>query len=236
MSASRSRWCWPPIRMSPSRRVQPDRGRIRGTARGLRRGRGDDARRHRPRRAEARRHVSRPQASRRPHAAPTSRSTIICAAATSTRRSPRADHVFEHTFRTQQVLHLPLEPFVSLAEPGDDAADHPHRLADAVVRAHRDRAPARLAGEPRAREGAASRRRLRRQGLHQARGAGRGAGADRAPAGEDRADDGGAVLHDHQAPDDVPHQERRRQGRPRRRARTARCAGTAAPMPTSARA
>src|SRR5213083_2677368 len=28
-----------------------------------------------------------------------------------------ADHVFEHTFRTQQVLHLPLEPFVSVAEP-----------------------------------------------------------------------------------------------------------------------
>jgi CO/xanthine dehydrogenase Mo-binding subunit len=27
-----------------------------------------------------------------------------------------ADHVFEHTFRTQQVLHLPLEPFVTLAE------------------------------------------------------------------------------------------------------------------------
>ena len=31
-----------------------------------------------------------------------------------------ADQVFEHTFRTQAVLHLPLEPFVSLAEPGDD--------------------------------------------------------------------------------------------------------------------
>ena len=30
-----------------------------------------------------------------------------------------ADHVFEHTFRTQAVLHLPLEAFVSLAEPGD---------------------------------------------------------------------------------------------------------------------
>jgi CO/xanthine dehydrogenase Mo-binding subunit len=29
-----------------------------------------------------------------------------------------ADRVFEHTFRTQAVLHLPLEPFVSLAEPG----------------------------------------------------------------------------------------------------------------------
>jgi CO/xanthine dehydrogenase Mo-binding subunit len=30
-----------------------------------------------------------------------------------------ADHVFEHTFRTQQVLHVPLEPFVSAADPGD---------------------------------------------------------------------------------------------------------------------
>ena len=29
-----------------------------------------------------------------------------------------ADHVFEHTFRTQQVLHLPLEPFATLAVPG----------------------------------------------------------------------------------------------------------------------
>jgi CO/xanthine dehydrogenase Mo-binding subunit len=30
-----------------------------------------------------------------------------------------ADHVFEHTFTTQQVLHVPLEPPVSVAEPGD---------------------------------------------------------------------------------------------------------------------
>jgi CO/xanthine dehydrogenase Mo-binding subunit len=30
-----------------------------------------------------------------------------------------ADQVFEHTFRTQQVLHVPLEPFVSAADPGD---------------------------------------------------------------------------------------------------------------------
>jgi CO/xanthine dehydrogenase Mo-binding subunit len=29
----------------------------------------------------------------------------------------QADHVFEHTFRTQQVLHLPLEPYVSIGEP-----------------------------------------------------------------------------------------------------------------------
>lgn len=27
-----------------------------------------------------------------------------------------ADHVFEHTFRSQQVLHLPLEPYVTVAE------------------------------------------------------------------------------------------------------------------------
>jgi CO/xanthine dehydrogenase Mo-binding subunit len=31
----------------------------------------------------------------------------------------KADRVFEHSFRTQQVLHVPLEPFVSAAEPGD---------------------------------------------------------------------------------------------------------------------
>jgi CO/xanthine dehydrogenase Mo-binding subunit len=30
-----------------------------------------------------------------------------------------ADHVFEHTFRTQQVLHLPLEPYVSIGELTD---------------------------------------------------------------------------------------------------------------------
>jgi CO/xanthine dehydrogenase Mo-binding subunit len=28
-----------------------------------------------------------------------------------------ADHVFEHTFRTQQVLHPPLEPFVTVVDP-----------------------------------------------------------------------------------------------------------------------
>jgi CO/xanthine dehydrogenase Mo-binding subunit len=30
-----------------------------------------------------------------------------------------ADHVFEHTFKTQQVMHTPLEPMVSAAEPGN---------------------------------------------------------------------------------------------------------------------
>lgn len=28
----------------------------------------------------------------------------------------RADHVFEHTFRSQQVMHIPMEPFVSVAD------------------------------------------------------------------------------------------------------------------------
>ncbi len=31
-----------------------------------------------------------------------------------------ADYVFEHTFRTQQVLHLPLEAFATVAVPGGD--------------------------------------------------------------------------------------------------------------------
>ena len=33
----------------------------------------------------------------------------------------QAEHVFEHTFRTQQVLHVPLEPFVTVVEPGDNS-------------------------------------------------------------------------------------------------------------------
>ena len=32
-----------------------------------------------------------------------------------------ADHVFEHEFHTQQVMHTPLEPMVSIAEPGENA-------------------------------------------------------------------------------------------------------------------
>jgi CO/xanthine dehydrogenase Mo-binding subunit len=30
-----------------------------------------------------------------------------------------ADHVFEHTFRSQQVMHTPMEPFVSIADAAD---------------------------------------------------------------------------------------------------------------------
>jgi CO/xanthine dehydrogenase Mo-binding subunit len=32
---------------------------------------------------------------------------------------PSADRVIEHTFKTQQCLHLPFEPHVAIAEPGD---------------------------------------------------------------------------------------------------------------------
>jgi len=32
-----------------------------------------------------------------------------------------AAHVFEHTFTTQQCLHVPFEPFVAIAEPADNA-------------------------------------------------------------------------------------------------------------------
>ncbi len=88
-----------------------------------------------------------------------------------------------------------------------------HGVAIAVIRAHRDRAPARLAGKPRAGEGALSRGRLRRQALHQAGSAGRGHVTARAATGQMVADDGRAVLHDHQASDDVQDQERGRQRR-----------------------
>jgi CO/xanthine dehydrogenase Mo-binding subunit len=34
----------------------------------------------------------------------------------------KADHVFEHTLRTQQVMHTPMEPFVTVADVGDGRA------------------------------------------------------------------------------------------------------------------
>jgi CO/xanthine dehydrogenase Mo-binding subunit len=70
-----------------------------------------------------------------------------------------AAQVFEHTFKTQKVLHLAFEPHASI-------------------------------GESRAREGALSRRRLRRQALHQAGSAGGGALDAGAAAGQGRTDDG----------------------------------------------
>ena len=235
-SASRSRWCWPPIRMSPrqaaqlieaeyeelpavfdeveamtSKAIVHDVLKPAGTFPDLKHLQGQDA-------------------------TPTSRSTFICGAATSRRRvrggRPR---VRAHASAPSRCCTCRSSRSCRSAEPTDDRPHHPHRLAVAVVRAHRDRAAARLAGEQGAREGAVSRRRLRRQALHQARSAGGGAGAARAAAGEDRAHDGGAVLHAHQARQHVPHQERASRTAASPRA-NARCGGTAAPMPISARA
>ena len=88
-----------------------DRRRIRGTAGGVRRGRSG-----REQDAACMTSSSPPAPSptssiSRAARAPISRSISACGAATSTRPSPRAAHVFEHTFRTQKVLHLALEPY-----------------------------------------------------------------------------------------------------------------------------
>src|SRR6266851_1804150 len=59
-----------------------------------------------------------------------------------------ADHVFEHTFKTRQVLHLPLEPFVSVAEPaGPGLVIHTASQTPSFVRSE----IARLLGWPEAR-------------------------------------------------------------------------------------
>jgi CO/xanthine dehydrogenase Mo-binding subunit len=47
----------------------------------------------------------------------------------------KATRVFEHTFRTQQVLHVPLEPFVSIAVPdGDRLTIHTASQSPSFVR------------------------------------------------------------------------------------------------------
>ncbi len=98
----------------------------------------------------------------------------------------KADHVLEHTFKTQQCLHLAVRAVRVGGRARRQQADHLYREPVAVLRAHRDRAPVRLAGKSRPREGAVSRRRLRRQALHQARSAGRGA-VDARRAGRSRS-------------------------------------------------
>jgi len=106
-----------------------------------------------------------------------------------------AAHVFDHTFRTQQVLHLPLEPFVSVADAGPSSVTIYTASQSPSFVSNRDRTAARLAGKQSARESAPSRRRLRRQALYQARSAGHRPVAHRAPTGEGFVDHGRAVLH-----------------------------------------
>ena len=122
-----------------------------------------------------------------------------------------AAHVFEHEFRTQKCLHVPFEPFCSIADYKESGLTiYSGAQGPSFVRSEIARLLG-LGGKQGAHQSAVSRRRLRRQALHQARSAGDGVLDDRAPAGQDRADHGGAVLSDHQASGDDPHQERHRQ-------------------------
>ena len=106
----------------------------------------------RARRAQAGRHVSRPEASAR-----AGRNTNVALDFHLRRGEPQAalgggrPRVRAHASSTQQVPAYAARA-VGLGRPSRPRlAHHPHRLAEPVVRAHRDRAPARLAGEPRAR-------------------------------------------------------------------------------------
>ena len=77
--------------------------------------------------------------------------------------------------------------------------DAAHRVAKPFVRAHRNRAPARLAGEQGAGAGAVPWRRLWREALYQAGSSRRRAYPPDEKTGEGVAHDGGAVLHHHEA-------------------------------------
>ena len=77
------------------------------------------------------------------------------------------DHVFEHTFRTQQVMHTPMEPIVTVADVADGHATiHTASQGPSFVRIE----IARLLGWPENRvrvKVPLSRRRLRAEALHQ---------------------------------------------------------------------
>ena len=53
-----------------------------------------------------------------------------------------AAHVFEHEFRTQKCLHVPFEPFCSIADYKESGLTIYSRRAGPVLRALRDRAAA----------------------------------------------------------------------------------------------
>ena len=147
-----------------------------------------------------------------------------------------AKHKFEHEFNTQKVLHLPFEPFACICDYRDTHVTfYDSSQGPSFVRS-RDGEAARLAREQGADQGSVSRLRLRRQALHQARGAGARAVDDRPQAGEGGADIRGDVLPDHPA-SLRPSASRAASTSAARSSRgSARFSGTAAPTPTSARA
>jgi CO/xanthine dehydrogenase Mo-binding subunit len=117
----------------------------------------------------------------------------------------KADHVFEHTFRTQQVMHTPLEPMVSIAEPGHDSLTiHTASQSPSFVRIEIARLLGWRENQVRVKTGIL----------------GGGFGAKLyiklealacAASGQSGAYDGRAVLHYHQACHYGAHQERRQQ-------------------------
>ena len=131
----------------------------------------------------------------------------------------QAEHVFEHTFKTQQVLHLPLEPFVSIADPaGERLTLHTASQSPSFVRIE----IARLLGWPENRVrvcvpflggGFGAKLYIKLEALVAA------AALIVRAAGEDRAVDGRAVLYAHQARGNAADQERGGQGRSHTRAR-----------------
>ena len=110
---------------------------------------------HRARGAQARGHVPRSEASgrqaRHQHRARFSSAPRRC----RSRRSRRPTTCSSTPSARSRCCTCRSSRSSRSPSRGDDHADDPHRLAEPVVRAHRDRAPARLAGEPGAREGAA---------------------------------------------------------------------------------
>ena len=125
----------------------------------------------------------------------------------------------------------------SIARLQGQRRHHLQRVAGTVVRAHRDRAAARLAGETSVRikvpylgGGFGAKLYIKLEALALALSMIARRPVKVALTMEEM------FLPDHQAPQHVPHQERRRQGRPDHRAQVRGVTGTAAPMPTSARA
>ena len=190
---------------------------IRGAAGRIRRGRGGGEPDAGARGAQAGRHLRRPQAPQGPQGH--QHRARFQAPARRRRQGLRRGRarVRAHLSHAEGPASRARALRLDRGLEGDGSYDL-QRGPGPLVRAHRDRAAAGLAGEPRAHQGALSRRRLRRQALHQARSAGDRAFHDRAAAGQGRAHHGGAVLHHHQASLDVPHQDRRRQERPHHRA------------------
>ena len=129
-----------------------------------------------------------------------------------------AAHVFEHTFRTQKVLHLPLEPHASIADYRDDGVTiYSSAQGPSFVRTE----IARLLGWPENRVrikvpylggGYGGKLYIKLEALAIALSM-----LARRPV-KVAHHDGRAVLHHHQASEHVPHQKRPRQGRPDHRA------------------